>query len=42
MLTYNERVVFNNDYYADVQLVFYDDGSGQGEIYIMSYRSRLL
>lgn len=30
MLTYNERVVFNNGYFADVQLVFYDDGSGQG------------
>ena len=42
MLTYNERVVFNNGYFADVQLVFYDDGSGQGEIYIISYRSRLL
>ena len=42
MLEYNERVVFNNGYYADVQLVFYGDGSGQGEIYPMSYRSRLL
>lgn len=40
MLTYNERVVFNNDYYADVQLVFYDDGIGQGEIYIFN-RSEL-
>lgn len=42
MVTYNERVVFNNGYFADVELVFYDDGSGQGEIYIISYRSRLL
>ena len=42
MMTYSERVVFNNGYFADVQLVFYGDGSGQGEIYIISYRSRLL
>ena len=37
MLEYNERVVFNNGYYADVQLIFYDDGIGQGEIYIYDH-----
>ena len=34
MLTYNEKLVFDYDSYADVQLVLYDDGIGQGEIYI--------
>ena len=34
MLTYNEKLVFDYDSYADVSLVFYDDGIGQGEIYI--------
>ena len=40
MLTYNERVVFDYDCYADVSLVLYDDGIGQGEIYIFN-RSEL-
>ena len=34
MLTYNEKLVFDYNHYADVQLVLYDDGIGQGEIYI--------
>ena len=34
MLTYNEKLVFDYDSYADVQLILYDDGIGQGEIYI--------
>ena len=34
MLAYNEKLVFDYDSYADVQLVLYDDGIGQGEIYI--------
>ena len=37
MLTYNERVVFDYDCYADVSLVLYDDGIGQGEIYIYDH-----
>ena len=37
MLTYNERVVFDYNHYADVQLVLYDDGIGQGEIYIYDH-----
>ena len=40
MLTYNEKLVFDYDSYADVSLVFYDDGIGQGEIYIFN-RSKL-
>ena len=40
MLTYNEKIVFDYDAYADVQLVLYDDGIGQGEIYIFN-RSKL-
>ena len=34
MLTYNEKLVFDYDSYADVQLILYDDDIGQGEIYI--------
>ena len=34
MLTYNEKLVFDFNHYADVQLILYDDGIGQGEIYI--------
>ena len=40
MLTYNEKLVFDYDSYADVSLVFYDDDIGQGEIYIFN-RSEL-
>ena len=40
MMTYNEKLVFDYDSYADVSLVFYDDGIGQGEIYIYN-RSEL-
>lgn len=40
MLTYNEKIVFDYDSYADVQLILYDDGIGQGEIYIYN-RSEL-
>ena len=40
MMTYNEKLVFDYDSYADVQLVLYDDGIGQGEIYIYN-RSEL-
>ena len=40
MWTYNEKIVFDYDSYANVQLVLYDDGIGQGEIYIFS-RSEL-
>ena len=36
MLTYNEKIVFDYDSYVDVQLVLYDDGIGQGEIFIYS------
>ena len=34
MLTYNEKLVFDYNHQADVQLILYDDGIGQGEIYI--------
>ena len=34
MMTYNEKVVFDYNHYAYVQLILYDDGIGQGEIYI--------
>ena len=34
MLTYNEKLVFDYNSYAYVQLVLYDDDIGQGEIYI--------
>ena len=37
MMTYNEKLVFDYDSYADVSLVLYDDGIGQGEIYIYSH-----
>ena len=40
MLTYNEKIVFDYDSYSDVQLVLYDDGIGQGEIFIYN-RSEL-
>ena len=40
MLTYNEKIVFDYDSYADVSLILYDDGIGQGEIYIYN-RSKL-
>ena len=40
MLTYNEKIVFDYDAYADVQLILYDDDIGQGEIYIFN-RSEL-
>ena len=30
MVIYNEKLVFDYDSYADVSLVFYDDGIGQG------------
>ena len=40
MLTYKEKLVFDYNHYADVQLVLYDDGIGQGEIYIFN-RSEL-
>ena len=40
MLTYNEKLVFDYKHYADVQLILYDDGIGQGEIYIFN-RSEL-
>ena len=40
MMTYNEKLVFDYGSYADVSLVFYDDGIGQGEIYIYN-RSEL-
>ena len=40
MMTYNEKLVFDYDSYADVSLVFYDDDIGQGEIYIFN-RSEL-
>ena len=33
-MTYNEKVVFDYNHYAYVQLILYDDGIGQGEIYI--------
>ena len=34
MMIYNEKVVFDYNHYAYVQLILYDDGIGQGEIYI--------
>lgn len=37
MLMYDEKIVFDYDSYADVQLVLYDDGIGQGEIYIYDH-----
>ena len=37
MVIYNEKLVFDYDSYADVSLVFYDDGIGQGEIYIYDH-----
>ena len=40
MMTYNEKLVFDYDCYADVQLILYDDGICQGEIYIFN-RSEL-
>ena len=40
MLTYNEKLVFDYDSYADVSLILYDDGICQGEIYIYN-RSEL-
>lgn len=36
MLTYNEKLVFDYDCFADVQLILYDDDIGQGEIFIYS------
>ena len=40
MLTYNEKLVFDYSYSADVSLTLYDDGICQGEIYIFN-RSEL-
>ena len=40
LMTYNEKLVFDYDSYADVSLILYDDGIGQGEIYIYN-RSEL-
>ena len=40
MVTYNEKLVFDFNHYADVQLILYDDDIGQGEIYIYN-RSEL-
>ena len=37
MLTYNEKLVFDYNHYADVQLILYDDGIGQGEIYVYDH-----
>lgn len=37
MLAYNEKLVFDYSHYADVQLVLYDDGIGQGEIFIYGH-----
>lgn len=37
MVTYNEKLVFDYSHYADVQLVLYDDGIGQGEIFIYGH-----
>ena len=37
MVTYNEKLVFDYDSYADVSLTLYDDGIGQGEIYIYDH-----
>ena len=40
MVTYNEKLVFDFNHYADVQLLLYDDDIGQGEIFIFN-RSEL-
>lgn len=40
MMTYNEKLVFDYSHYADVSLTLYDDGIGQGEIFIFN-RSEL-
>ena len=37
MLTYNEKLVFDYNHYADVSLILYDDGICQGEIYIYDH-----
>ena len=37
MVTYNEKLVFDYDSYADVSLVLYDDDICQGEIYIYDH-----
>lgn len=37
MVTYNEKLVFDYSHYADVQLILYDDGICQGEIYIYDH-----
>lgn len=37
MLTYNEKLVFDYSHSADVSLTLYDDGIGQGEIYIYDH-----
>ena len=37
MMTYNEKLVFDYNSHADVQLVLYGDGIGQGEIYIYDH-----
>ena len=37
MMTYNEKLVFDYDSYADVQLILYGDDTGQGEIYIYDH-----
>ena len=37
MVTYNEKLVFDYNHYADVQLILYDDDIGQGEIYIYDH-----
>ena len=40
MMTYNEKLVFDYDSYADASLILYDDDIGQGEIFIFN-RSEL-
>ena len=37
MVTYNEKLVFDYDSYADVSLNLYGDDTGQGEIYIYDH-----
>ena len=37
MMTYKERVEFDYNSYADVQLILYGDDTGQGEIYIYDH-----
>lgn len=37
MLAYNEKLVFDYNHYADVQLILYGDDTGQGEIYIYDH-----